>query len=102
MILRPNASRQLCLRLSIAEMHNHVRHLTILTIKRRAHLLLLVPTGLLGLSRTSEFLPTVLPLLPLLSAGLLDLGCRSNSHLSVVGFELLHRLGRVVDESEAS
>lgn len=34
--------------------------------------------------------------------GLLDLGGHAVSHKPVVGFELLHRLRRVVDESKAS
>lgn len=37
----------------------------------------------------------------LLSAGLLDLGGLANADQSVVGLELLHRLGGIVDESEA-
>src|SRR5262245_30034186 len=37
----------------------------------------------------------------LLPASLLDLGCHAVSHKPVVGFELLHGLGAVVDEGEA-
>jgi hypothetical protein len=36
-----------------------------------------------------------------LSAGALDLGSKANADKSVVGLELLHGLGGVVDESEA-
>lgn len=61
-----------------------------LVIKRRTHLLLLVRACLLRLRRTSELLAAILSLLALLSAGLLDLGCRTDSHLSVVGLEFLH------------
>jgi hypothetical protein len=38
----------------------------------------------------------------LLSAGLLDLGGLAVTDEPVVGLELLHRLGAVVDEGEAS
>jgi len=38
----------------------------------------------------------------LLSAGLLDLAGKANTDESVVGLELLHGLGGVVDEGEAS
>lgn len=38
----------------------------------------------------------------LLSGSLLDLGGLANTDESVVGLELLHGLGRVVDESKAS
>lgn len=37
----------------------------------------------------------------LLSAGLLDLGGEANTDQTVVGLELLHGLGGVVDEGEA-
>lgn len=39
--------------------------------------------------------------LTLLPAGLLDLACESDAHQPVVGLELLHGLGGVVDEGEA-
>jgi hypothetical protein len=61
-----------------------------LVIKRRTHLLLLVRACLLRLRRTSELLATILSLLALLSASLLDLGSRTDSHLSVMGLEFLH------------
>lgn len=38
----------------------------------------------------------------LLSAGTLDLGAQSNTDEAVVGLELLHGLGGVIDEGEAS
>lgn len=38
----------------------------------------------------------------LLSAGLLDLGAKADTDETVEGLELLHGLGRVVDEGEAS
>jgi hypothetical protein len=84
-----------CLLVPIAEMHNHMPcHVSaILNVNSRTYLLLLVPTGLLRLRRTSELLAAILPLLPLLSASLLDLVRRTNPHLSVMRFEFFHRFG---------
>jgi hypothetical protein len=65
-------------------------------------LLLLILRRTLRLRRASEFLQFILPLFALLSAGLLDLGSRPDSHLSVTWFEFLHCLGRVVDECKSS
>lgn len=76
-------------------------HTTYLIIESSLHLLLLVTSRLLALRCSPKLLATVLPLFPLLSAGLLDLGRRANPHLSVVGLKLFHRLDRVVDEREA-
>jgi len=67
---------------------------------QRSRLFLVLLRTTLRLRRTSELLGSVLSLLALLSAGLLDLGCVSNSDESVVGLELLHGLDAVVDEGE--
>merc|ERR1712144_84992 len=53
-------------------------------------------------SPTSQHLRTILALLALLPAGLLNLGCETVSDLSVVWLELLESLWRVVDQSETS
>lgn len=65
-----------------------------------SRLFLVLLSRTLRLRRTSELLGSVLSLLALLSAGLLDLGCVSHPDESVVGFEFLHRLDTVVDEGE--
>jgi len=64
------------------------------------HLFVLLLACTLGLGRTTEGLLSVLALLALLSAGLLDLGGDSDSNQSVVGLELLQGLWRIVYESE--
>lgn len=64
--------------------------------------LVLVLLGALGLGGTAELLGAVLPLLALLSAGLLDLCASTDADQTVEGLELLQGLLGVVDESEAS
>lgn len=64
--------------------------------------LVLVLLGSLGLGGTTELLGTVLPLLALLSAGLLDLSSGTDADQAVVRLELLQGLVGVVDEGEAS
>jgi len=64
------------------------------------HLFVLLLGCTLDLGRTTEGLLSVLALLALLSAGLLDLGGNSDSDQSVVGLELLQGFGRIVYEGE--
>jgi hypothetical protein len=65
-------------------------------------LFLLLRLGTLDLGSTTEGLLPVLALLPLLSAGTLGLGGHANSDEPVLGLELLHGLGRVIDKGETS
>jgi len=65
-------------------------------------LLVLLLCGALDLCRTSEGLLSVLTLLALLSAGLLNFRGNTNSDQSVMGLEFLQCLRRIVDESETS
>lgn len=68
----------------------------------RSHpLFLVLLSRALHLLRSSKLLTPILPLLPLLSARLLDLGRVAHSHQSVSRLELLHGLDRVVDKGEA-
>jgi len=68
--------------------------------KGGAHLCVLLLLGTLDLCCSPERLLSVLALLALLSAGLLDLAGQSNTNQSVVRLELLQGIGRIVDESE--
>jgi hypothetical protein len=55
----------------------------------------------LRLRRSSKFLGSILPLLPLLSARLLNLRRKSHSDKSVMRLEFLHRFDGVVDQGES-
>lgn len=68
--------------------------------RRKSSRLFLVLLGTLRLGCASELLGSILALFPLLSAGLFDLGGVADTNESVVGFELLHGLDRVVDQGE--
>jgi len=65
------------------------------------HLFLILLSRALNLLRPPKLLASILPLLPLLSARLLDLGRVAHSHQSVPWLELLHGLDAIVDEGEA-
>jgi len=67
-----------------------------------ANRLLLLGLLALDLLGTTEGLLAVLALLPLLPGGTLGLGGKTNADKTVLGLELLHGLGGVVDESETS
>lgn len=61
-------------------------------------LFLILLSSSLDLLSPSELLAPILPLLPLLSAGFLDLGRLAHSHKSVPWLEFLHGLNGVVDQ----
>lgn len=67
-----------------------------------SRLFLLLGLGTLDLGGTTEGLLSVLALLALLSGGLFDLLGHADTDKAEVGLELLHGLGGVVDEGEAS
>jgi len=69
---------------------------------KASHLFVLLLGCTLGLRCTSESLLSVLALLALLSAGLLDLCCHSYSDQAIMGLKLLQRLWRIVHERETS
>merc|ERR1712115_96721 len=75
------------------------QHQMCVSCNRLVSLLLLCA---LDLRSTPQLLRTILALLALLPAGLLNLGCETVSDLSVVWLELLESLWRVVDQSETS
>jgi hypothetical protein len=64
-------------------------------------LFVLLGLGTLDLCGTAQRLLSVLLLLALLSAGTLGLGGKSDPDETVLGLELLHGLGGVVDQGEA-
>jgi len=65
-------------------------------------LFLLLGLGTLDLGRTAQGLLAVLALLALLSGRSLRLGGEAHPDESVLRLKLLHSLGGVIDESEAS
>jgi len=68
---------------------------------KASRLFVLLLRRTLDLCCTSESLLSVLALLALLSAGLVDLCGHSNTNQSVVGLKLLQRLWRIVHERES-
>lgn len=68
--------------------------------KKASRLFLLLLGRTLDLRRTTQSLLSVLSLLALLSAWLLDLASKSDANQSVVGLELLQSFRRIVDKGE--
>lgn len=71
-------------------------------LRRAIRLFLLLGLGTLDLGSAAEGLLAVLALLALLARSLLDLGSKADTDKTVVGLELLHGLGGIIDEGEAS